>query len=140
MTGFGARRIKLFVDASAFVAMLADEPERERLVDVLGRADEPLWSAMACWEAISGLRSSHRWTIDAARSEIELLVGQLPFRLVAIGEDERVVALDAYRAFGKRSGHRAQLNMGDCFAYACAKTSDSRLLYKGDDFIHTDLA
>jgi ribonuclease VapC len=36
--------------------------------------------------------------------------------------------------------HPARLNMGDCFAYACAKTNDARLLYKGDDFSHTDLA
>ena len=132
--------MRLFVDASAFVAMLAGEPEREALAALLQQADEPLWSAMACWEAISGLRSSYDWTLADARNEVEQLVRYLPFRLIAIGEQERVMALDAYRLFGRRSGHRARLNMGDCFAYACAKTSDARLLYKGDDFMHTDLA
>ena len=48
-------------------------------------------------------------------------------------------AVEAYADFGK-GRHLAALNMGDCFAYACAKTNDATLLYKGDDFSHTDLA
>lgn len=61
------------------------------------------------------------------------------FALVAIGERETAVALDAYQRYGKGTGHPAKLNMGDCFAYACAKTNNARLLYKGVDFTHTDL-
>jgi len=49
------------------------------------------------------------------------------------------LALDAYARYGK-GRHRAALNMGDCFAYACAKANRAKLLYKGDDFVHTDLA
>ena len=130
----------LFVDASALVAVIAGEPERLYLSAVLRDEADLLWSAMTCWETISSLRSSHDWRIDAARSEVELVVSRLPFRLVPIGEAERVTALDAYARYGKRSGHRARLNMGDCFAYACAKTNKARLLYKGEDFSRTDLA
>jgi ribonuclease VapC len=132
--------VSLFVDASAFIAMLADEPERLAFSAVLNVELKPLWSAMTCWETVSGLRSSYGWTPDQARAEVELLVAQLPFQLVPIGEAERRLALDAYQEYGKGSRHRAKLNMGDCFAYACAKTNDARLLYKGDDFLHTDLA
>lgn len=57
-----------------------------------------------------------------------------------VGAEELRVGLDAYQRFGKRSGHPAHLNMGDCFAYACARTNGARLLYKGDDFARTDLA
>jgi ribonuclease VapC len=42
--------------------------------------------------------------------------------------------------YGKIVAHKAELNFGDCFAYACAKSHKLPLLYKGDDFVHTDLA
>jgi ribonuclease VapC len=50
------------------------------------------------------------------------------------------LALEAFEKYGKGRGHKAQLNMGDCFAYACAKSLGVALLYKGDDFARTDLA
>lgn len=59
--------------------------------------------------------------------------------VVPIGAAETEEALDAHDRYGK-GRHRARLNMGDCFAYACAKTNGAELLYKGDDFVHTDLA
>lgn len=132
--------MSVFVDASALIAVLAGEAEQERFAIALRDEPDLLWSAMVCWEAIAGLRSSHRWSVAAARAEVEAAVSRLPFRLVAIGEAERAGALDAYQRYGKRSGHRARLNMGDCFAYACARTNDAKLLYKGDDFARTDLA
>jgi ribonuclease VapC len=49
-------------------------------------------------------------------------------------------ALAALARYGKGMGHPAQLNLGDCFAYAMAKRHGVPLLYKGDDFSHTDLA
>ncbi|HSI40346.1 MAG TPA: type II toxin-antitoxin system VapC family toxin [Xanthobacteraceae bacterium] len=49
-------------------------------------------------------------------------------------------ALEAFDRYGKGGGHPAQLNMGDCFAYACAKLHNVPLLYKGNDFARTDLA
>lgn len=42
--------------------------------------------------------------------------------------------------YGKLIGHEADLNFGDCFAYACAKALGMPLLYKGNDFARTDLA
>jgi uncharacterized protein with PIN domain len=44
------------------------------------------------------------------------------------------------RPLCSQSGHRAQLNFVDCLAYAIAKVADLPLLYKGDDFVHTDIA
>jgi ribonuclease VapC len=49
------------------------------------------------------------------------------------------LAREAYRDFGKGSGHPAKLNFGDCFAYALAKATGEPLLFKGDDFVHTDV-
>jgi ribonuclease VapC len=49
------------------------------------------------------------------------------------------IAREAYRDFGKGSGHPAQLNFGDVFSYALAKDTGEKLLFKGNDFIHTDV-
>ena len=59
-------------------------------------------------------------------------------QLVAIGDTEHTLALDAYARFGK-GRHPAKLNMGDCFAYACARANHASLLFAGDDFSHTDI-
>lgn len=130
----------LFCDASALVAIILDEPERDDLIERLQQ--EPgdlLWSAMACWETASAVRHQRKTTAALARSETEQAARDIGLSLVAIGEEERRLALDAYDMFGRGSHHPAKLNMGDCFAYACAKTNGAKLLYKGDDFIHTDM-
>lgn len=130
----------LFVDASALVAIIAGEEDRADLVATAEGHSRRLWSAMSCWEAMSALHSSYRWPLQAARLEVEQAALDLALVLVPIGEAERSGALDAYQRYGKGGQHPARLNMGDCFAYACAKTNDARLLYKGDDFSKTDLA
>ena len=53
--------------------------------------------------------------------------------------EQASLAFAAYRRFGKGSGHKARLNLGDCAAYALARSLDLPLLFKGDDFTHTDV-
>ena len=130
----------LFIDASALVAIIIGEPERDALIDRLRDADAALWSPMSCWEAFSALCSSYGMAPDDAQIEIDQAAFEIDLTLVPIGGPELAAALQAYRTYGKRSGHRARLNMGDCFAYACAKTDGAKLLYKGEDFVHTDMA
>jgi ribonuclease VapC len=131
--------LKLFVDASALVAILTEEPDHIALAARLDRAASLHWSAMSCWEAINALRRSREYDLERAREEVEAFAHAKAFQLVSVGENERRGALEAYRRYGK-GRHSARLNMGDCFAYACAKTSGANLLYKGNDFDRTDLA
>ncbi len=132
--------MSLFVDASALVAIIVNEPEREQFRDsILGDSD-PLWSAMSCWETVNAVRKAGHLTVEVARALVERSAEALGLRLVAIGVVELGSALDAYQRYGRNSGHPAKLNFGDCFAYACARSNNARLLYKGDDFIHTDFA
>ncbi|MEX2318331.1 MAG: type II toxin-antitoxin system VapC family toxin, partial [Bauldia sp.] len=56
-----------------------------------------------------------------------------------VTERQARVAREAYRDYGKGSGHPARLNFGDCFAYALARDLNEPLLFKGDDFRHTDI-
>ncbi len=60
-------------------------------------------------------------------------------RVEAVTVEQVQIARAAYRDFGRGSGHPAQLNLGDCFAYALATSTREPLLYKGDDFGHTDV-
>lgn len=130
----------LFVDASALIAIIAAEDECAPLLQRMAEDDDNLWSPLSCWEAISGLRHSHSYILERAIAEVEAFATNRPLRLVTIGEQERVISLGCYQQFGRGSGHPAKLNFGDCFAYACAKTNNAQLLYKGDDFAKTDLA
>lgn len=130
----------LFIDASALVAIIAGEPERRPFVERIVEDGKALWSPMSCWETVSSLRNSHDYSMAVARTETDRAAADLGLRLVAIGGEELHIALDAYQTYGRRAGSRANLNFGDCFAYACAKAHGAELLYKGDDFARTDLA
>jgi ribonuclease VapC len=82
--------------------------------------------------------------IDASRDPVasrrfDELVEVAELRVEAVTLNQARIARDAYRDFGKGSGHKAGLNFGDCFAYALAKTTGEALLFKGDDFGHTDV-
>lgn len=132
--------MSLFVDASALVAIIVNEPEREYFRDSILAERDPLWSAMSCWETVSAVGRAEQLSVDLARTVVQRSAGALGLRIVTIGAFELTTALDAHQQFGRGSGHPAKLNFGDCFAYACAKANGAKLLYKGDDFIYTDLA
>ena len=128
-----------FVDASILVAILAREADYIEQNDRMLSHDHLLWSPISRWEAIGGVARATRYG-DALSAEIaDAFAQENGFDMVQIGEAEARIASEAHRRYGK-GRHDAKLNMGDCFAYACAKTNDAHLLYKGDDFLHTDMA
>ena len=82
--------------------------------------------------------------IDASRDPVasrrfDELVQTAELHVEPVTRDQARIARDAYRDFGQGSGHQAGLNFGDCFAYALAKTAGEALLFKGNDFGHTDI-
>lgn len=128
----------IFVDASALVSMAARESDAVILAGILETDPARLCSAIALWEAAAGLCRSHMFSVESARDRLNRLRDLVGLQLVSIGEREHEIALQAYAQFGK-GRHPAALNMGDCFAYACAKANDAALLCKGDDFSRTDI-
>ena len=128
----------IFADASALIAIIAGEPEADLLADLLESEQSRLCSALSVWETIAGLCRSYMFSVPAARRHVGRFLEAGAFRLVGIGERELEIAADAYAQYGK-GRHPAALNMGDCFAYACAKANRARLLFKGDDFAKTDV-
>ena len=82
--------------------------------------------------------------IDASRDPIATrrfddFIREAGISIEPVTKVQAQIARDAYRDFGRGSGHPAKLNFGDCFAYALAKESGEPLLFKGDDFAHTDI-
>ncbi len=131
----------LFVDASAIVAIMLDEPDAALFVDAIVQGGgECVTNGVAIWEAARAVSRNSRGSLMAGLAEVERYRSAMNIAVVPIAAAEAVEAVTAQHRYGKGTGHPARLNMGDCFAYACARTNRARLLYKGDDFIHTDLA
>ena len=129
----------IFVDASALLAVIMGEADAAVLARRMQSASRRLCSAMSIWQTVSGLCRSYAIPAPAARAQVRRFLNVGQFEFVDIAERESEIALDAYARFGK-GRHPAALNMGDCFAYACAKSNQAKLLYKGNDFTRTDLA
>ena len=122
----------LVVDASALVAIGLDEPERTRMQGCLQEADEAVVAPVNLTEA--GLALVLRHAKFTASQFHEWVQGHGIAERHVAGID----ALAAYLQYGK-GVHRAGLNLGDCFAYALAKQLEAPLLYKGADFVFTDV-
>lgn len=123
----------MFVDASAIVAILTREDDAAELARTLDRAQRPITSAIAVFEASAALARKKSLAPARARDDVARFLRLAGVVLVPIGEQESAFALNAMERFGK-GRHSAKLNMGDCFAYACARARNVPLLFKGDDF------
>src|SRR6266851_2843060 len=77
--------------------------------------------------------------VSAIAAASTRLVGELSVEIIPFTHDQAVIAIAAYRQYGKGSGHPAGLNFGDCFTYALAKLTGEPVLFKGNDFSRTDL-
>ncbi len=128
----------MFVDASAWTAILLNEPERAALKVKLSEAAIVLTSAISTWEAVRAVARETKRPFADAVDIVSGLQESYEARIALIGEAEQALALEAHARFGK-GVHPAKLNMGDCFAYACAKVHGVPLLYKGGDFSLTDI-
>ncbi len=128
----------IFVDASALIAILRQEADADALADRLELDAIRTCSALSVWASVAGLCRSYGLTESEARADVARFLEAGDIGFVPIGERECEIALDAYARFGK-GRHPAALNMGDCYAYACARANGARLLFKGDDFSRTDI-
>lgn len=126
----------MIVDSSIIVAIIMLEPDSRAYEAALESSPVNRISAANYLEASI--------VIDRARDpmvsrRLDELLREGDFVVEPVTESQARIARDAYRDFGKGSGHAAGLNYGDCFAYALARELDEPLLFKGDDFGHTDI-
>lgn len=126
----------MILDSSALVAIFRDEPDAQIYADAIERAPLCRLSAANFVEAAAVIDSSRD---PIASRRFDELVEVAGIVLEPVTERQAHIARAAYRDFGKGSGHPAQLNFGDCFAYALAKETGEPLLFKGNDFSKTDV-
>lgn len=129
----------MFVDASALVAILLDEPEADRMAAALDNADSHLTSPVAIFETVAALMRRKDCSRSVAEQWVRAALATARIAVVPITDEIGRASLDAFDRYGKGRRHPAQLNMGDCFAYACARVHGMALLYKGGDFKKTEL-
>lgn len=125
----------MIVDASAIIAILRGENDGPDLARALEQAPIRRISAATYVEA-AVVTDSNRDPVLSRRFDDLLRDSEIVIEHVTVEQAE--IAREAYRDFGK-GRHRAGLNFGDCFAYALAKVTGEPLLFKGDDFRHTDV-
>ena len=136
----------MFVDASAIIAILTDEPGAEalaKLIDV-ARAKRPVTSVLAAWEATVGLYRKKRIPMVEAEARVQEFIEAAGIQLLSIGPRELPTALQAFERYGRRrypdSERNSALNLADCFHYATAKSCRAPILTKDAGFALTDVA
>jgi ribonuclease VapC len=125
----------MVIDSSALIAILQFEAEHVPFRRAIARAATRLVSATTLLETSMVILGRQQ---EQGLGELDDLIASSDIRIVPFDARHSALALDAFRRYGK-GRHRAGLNMGDCFSYALAKATGLPLLFKGDDFVHTDV-
>ena len=138
----------MFVDASAIVAILNREPGYEHLAKRIETHKGTIYvSPVVRFEASTSIARSrvgaHKTPspeqIEVAITHVGALLDAYKAKDITITPTIGQRALQAAQKYGRHVGHPARLNLGDCFAYACATAYNCELIYVGNDFSHTDL-
>jgi ribonuclease VapC len=128
----------MIVDTSAVIAVLKEESDAPRFLRALTLSAEAKRMSAANYLEAAIVVDANRNPLLSRR--LDELIVQTEIMAEPVTLEQANIARAAYRDFGRGSGHPAQLNFGDCFAYALAKSMREPLLFKGDDFVHTDVA
>lgn len=127
--------MRIVLDTSAVAAFLFRETDAAHYLEAMRRSASMVISAMTLFE----LRTVLMGRNPAAAGELDELIAVLGIGVVPFDEQQSGEAYAGYNRFGKGRGSMASLNLGDCAAYALARTLNAPLLFKGKDFIHTDI-
>ena len=128
----------MIVDTSAVIAILKEERDAARFLRAIAVSTEPKRMSAGNYLEAGIVVDANRNPLLSRR--LDDLIVQTEIEVEAVTPQQADIARAAYRDFGRGSGHPAQLNFGDCFAYALAKSAREPLLFKGDGFSRTDVA
>ncbi|MGB6192982.1 MAG: type II toxin-antitoxin system VapC family toxin [Terracidiphilus sp.] len=126
----------MIIDTSALVAIITDEPDGAALGNLMASASGLRISAANYLEAALVL---DRRDNPAAGAVLDDVILDLNITIEPVTAEQARIARQAWRDYGRGSGHPANLNFGDCFSYALARTTREPILFKGTDFAQTDL-
>ncbi len=126
----------MVLDTSALMAILFGEPESETFISLISQDSKRLLSASTALELMIVIESRKG---EIGGRDLDLFLHRAKIDIVPFDGEQAELARIAWRRYGKGNGHPAQLNFGDCFAYALSKISGEPLLFKGNDFSETDV-
>ena len=126
----------MILDTSSLVAILFGEPESEYFISLISQDSKRLLSAGTALELMIVIESRKG---EAGGRDLDLFLHRAKIDIVPFDGEQTELARIAWRRYGKGNQHPAQLNFGDCFAYALSKISGEPLLFKGNDFSQTDV-
>jgi len=129
----------MFIVSSAFVAVLAGEPDQSRIIDAIEASGHRYTSGLVRLETVMRISTKLNLAVEDAELAFDQLIEECGITVVSISDCISRKAVDAFARFGKGRGHPAQLNLADCMSYAVAKAYRCPLLFIGKDFIYTDL-
>lgn len=127
----------MLLDTSALLAVLFDEPEATAIIRAVSRDPVRLVGAPTVVEASAVLTARKGSGGEVA---LDALLERMRIEVVPMSLDAARLARLAYARFGKEVGDPGVLNFGDCLSYGMAMAEREPLLFKGDDFTHTDVA
>lgn len=128
----------MIVDTSALIAVMREEPEAATFLEKMENASDTLKMSAGNWLEAGIIADSEE--AGTASLLLDNIAERLSLHIIEVTVEHAQIARKAYRVFGRVRGHKAKLNYGDCFAYALAIQSGEPLLFKGNDFNHTDVA
>jgi ribonuclease VapC len=133
----------MFVDASAIIAILTDEPEGRAYAEAMDGAPELICSVLAVWEATVGLFRKKIMSMDEADARVQEFIQTAGILVVPVADQDRKLALRAFDLYGRHryseAGRNRALNLADCFHYATAKSRNASMLSKDIGFALTDV-
>ena len=129
----------MFVETSAFVALLAGEPDQERIAAAIDGSAGAVTSSVVRLEAVMVLSRELGVSPDAAQKAFDKLLDAAHIEVLAFTDEMARNAVMAFSNYGKGPGNKAQLNLGDCLVYGAAKSRNLPVLFIGNDFTHTDI-
>lgn len=126
----------MIIDSSAIIAVLTHEPEGVEFARIM-EFGRPLKMSAATYVETAAVIDRLRDPVQSRR--LDELIREAEIGIEPLTEAQALIARQAFRDFGKDSGHPAKLNFGDCFSYALARAVNEPLLFKGKDFSQTDI-
>lgn len=129
----------MFIDTSAIVALLTNEPDHDRIADAVETGTHRVTSGVVRLETVMVV--SRQVSVTPARAQLafDQLLEEAQIAVMPITDEVARLAVEAFDRFGKGRGSKAQLNLGDCLSYAAAKSNRHPLLFIGNDFTGTDI-
>jgi ribonuclease VapC len=126
----------MVIDSSIWVAIVLGEPDAQDYVRVI---DSAIAKAETLYIPASVIAEAGVVLDRRGHGEqFNTLLNSLRPNVIAINREVAETARRAYQTYG-RAAHKAGLNFGDCLVYAACAQLNEVLLFRGDDFVHTDV-